>query len=354
MALNAESLAFDEAVTLDAVAGLADNLSEELGRVGELLALLHDGGSGLVGRLGLAETEAKRRAVIALRQRAVRAFPGSRGRRDPLDALAADSRRLGQLEQSLCRLDAGQRGLKQEMLQPLGFAYARDVLSSTPFERIDQLSRTVQAVAENLRREGLAPEPVFAECHEVLEARLREYVKGMSREVASPPSLAQSALSGEAYTFYRGDFSAQVRDGEFSALLGLDGQLAFARAATATSFLSDGIRDAVARMDLSFVQTRIKYLRSWLTQVLTALPPLQSVQNRATGDLVFDRLVKSRFPLLALKEGELVRIKGVLSVLLAMPGELGDSTRKLESVLRGIDEDFTRFSKQLLELRASM
>jgi hypothetical protein len=64
--------------------------------------------------------------------------------------------------------------------------------------------------------------------------------------------------------------------------------------------------------------------------------------------------VKSRFPLLALKEGELVRIKGVLGVLISISGELGESARKLENVLRGIDDDFTRFSKELLEQRASL
>ena len=353
MALNAESLAFDEAVVLEALVGLADNLSEELGRVSELLALLAEGSSAAAARLRAGEAEARRRAVAALRQRSTTAFPGTRGRRDPLDALAADSRRLGQLEQALCKLDPAQRGLKQELLQPLGFAYARDVLSTTPFERIDQLARTVQAVAENLRREGLAPEPVFVECREMLEVRLREYVRDLGREVASPPPAPQAAISGEAYNFYRGDFSTQVRDGELAALLGLDGQLAFARSSSAASFLSENIHESVARVELAFVQTRIKYLRSWLTQLLTGLPAPQNIQSRATADQVFDRLVKSRFPLLTLKEGELVRIKGALGRLVSMPGELGESALKLESVLRGIDDDFSRFSKQLLELRAS-
>ncbi|ATB32554.1 ATPase AAA [Melittangium boletus DSM 14713] len=354
MALNTESLSFDEAVSADGLLGISDTLVEELSRVGELVALLSESHSATGMHLRAAESVARRRAVVALRQRVTSAFPGTRARRDPLDALAADSRRLGQLEQSLCRLDPSQRGLKQQLLQPLGFDYARDVLSTVPFERIDQLSRTVQSVAENLRREGLAPAPVFVECREVLENRLREYVRSLGREVASPPPAPQTAINGEAYHFYRGDFSTQVRDGEFSALLGLDGQLAFARPASATFFLSDAVRETVARVDLAFVQTRLKFLRSWLTQLLTALPAPQTAQNRASADHIFDRLVRSRFPLLTLKEGELVRIKGVLGVLIAIPGELGESARKLEGVLRGIDDDFTRFSKQLLDLRASL
>ncbi|HEX5750446.1 MAG TPA: AAA family ATPase [Archangium sp.] len=354
VALNAESLAFDEAVRLDTLGSFTDNLSDELGRVGELLALLAEGSSSLVARLRTAEAEARRRAVTALRQRATSAYPATRGRRDPLDALAADSRQLSQLEQALCKLDPAQRGLKQELLQPLGSAYAKDVLTTTPFERIDQFSRTVQTVAENLRREGLAPEPVFAECKEILEARLREYVRNIGREVASPPPAPHAAISGEAYNFYRGDFSTQIKDGELAALLGLDGQLAFARPPSATSFLSNEIHAAVARVELAFVQTRLKFLRSWLTQLLTELPPPKTLQRRPLADSIFDRLVKSRFPLLALKEGELVRIKGVLGVLVSIPGELGESARKLENVLRGIDEDFTRFSKELLETRASL
>jgi hypothetical protein len=194
---------------------------------------------------------------------------------------------------------------------------------------------------------------VFVECREMLEVRLREYVRDLGREVASPPPAPQAAISGEAYNFYRGDFSTQVRDGELAALLGLDGQLAFARSSSAASFLSENIHESVARVELAFVQTRIKYLRSWLTQLLTGLPAPQNIQSRATADQVFDRLVKSRFPLLTLKEGELVRIKGALGRLVSMPGELGESALKLESVLRGIDDDFSRFSKQLLELRAS-
>ncbi|WNG16258.1 AAA family ATPase [Cystobacter fuscus] len=354
MALQSESLAFDESVSLDPLVGLADNLADELGQVGELLALLAESSSGAVPHLRTAEAETRRRAVAAFRQRAERIFPGPRGRRDPLDALSADSSRLAQLEHALCRLDASQRGLKQQLLEPLGFDYAREVFGTVPFERIDQLSRTVQAVAENLRREGLAPEPVFVECRDILETRLREYVQGISREVATPLTAAQTAVNGEAYNFYRGSFSKQIPDGEFSALLGLEGQLAFARSPSTAFFLSDALRDAVARVELSFVQARLKYLRSWLTQLLTTLPAPQSAQTRAAADQIFDRLVRSRFPMLALKEGELVRLKGVLGVVMGLSGELGESARKLQGVLLGIDDDFSRFSKQLLELRASL
>jgi hypothetical protein len=211
----------------------------------------------------------------------------------------------------------------------------------------------VQTVAENLRREGLEPEPVFVECREVLESRLREYVRGLGREVVQPSLSPQAALTGEAYTFYRGDFSTQARDGELAALMSLEGQLSFARPPSTPAYLSQPLMEGMARVELAFAQTRLKFLRGWLTQLFTALPAPQTLQNRDAVEQVFDRLVKSRIPLLLLKEGELVRLRGVLSVLNTLPGELGEGARKLEVVLRSIDEDFSHFSKQVLELRTS-
>jgi hypothetical protein len=111
----------------------------------------------------------------------------------------------------------------------------------------------------------------------------------------------------------------------------------------------------VAQAELVFAHTRIKYLRSWLTQLLTALmPELEALKGRIEAERTFERLVRSRFPLLALKEGELVRLRGVLGTLGAMQGDLGDAARKLALQLRGIDEDFGRFSKRVLEMRSTL
>ncbi|MFP2934739.1 AAA family ATPase, partial [Pyxidicoccus sp. 3LG] len=295
------------------------------------------------------------RVVSALRRRAALAFQGSVGRtrREPLEALAADSRRLTQLEHSLAVLDPSQAGLKQELLLPLGITYAREVLSSTPFERIDQYGRAVQSVAENLRREGLSVEMVLAECREIIESRLREHARLLTREVASPPPQATAVLNGDAYVFYRGEFSSRAPDGELAALLGLDGQLTFTRGGSAPGFLSESVRSAVAQAELSFVHSRIKYLRSWLTQLLTSLPAPDSITERSEAERTVDRLVRSRFPLLALKEGELVRLRGVLSLLGSMPGDMGESARRLEGQLRGIDDDFGRFSRHVLQRRSA-
>ena len=133
--------------------------------------------------------------------------------------------------------------------------------------------------------------------------------------------------------------------------MGLDGQLMAARPPTASSFLSDTVRAAVAEAELSFLLSRIKYLRSWLTQLLTALPAPEALHGRAEAERTFERLVRSRFPQLTHKEGERVRLKATLGMLEALPGELGERARKLSAQLRGIDEDFGHFSRQVLERR---
>ncbi|MCY1032632.1 AAA family ATPase [Corallococcus sp. BB11-1] len=352
----AEGLAFEDGVKMEWLVGLAENLEEELGVMGSLAVLLTETVPALHEPLREADRNTRLRVVTALRRRVSAAFPAgaSRGRKDPLDALSADSRRLTQLEKALTALDPSQAGLKQELLKPLSVAYAREVLGATPFERIEQYGRAVQAVAENLRREGVTAEPVLVECRDLMETRLREHARVLSREVASPPPAPTAVLSGEAYTYYRGELSTQAPDGELAALVGLDSQLMAARPPSAAAFLSDSVRAAIAEAELSFLQSRIKYLRSWLTQLLSALPTPESLTARGDAERTFERLVRSRFPLLALKEGELVRLKATLGILEALPGELGGSARKLTTQLRGIDEDFGRFSRQVLERRAAL
>ncbi|GHG91239.1 AAA family ATPase [Comamonas sp. JC664] len=355
IALSAESVDFEDGLKLEGLVGLADNLEEELSQAVELGSRLAEGAPASLERLRASEVRVRGRVVTALRRRAMVAFQGNvaRGRKDPLEALSVDSRRLSQLESSLAALDSSQQGLKQELLLPLGIAYARDVLTSTPFERIEQYGRAVQSVAENLRREGVSVETVFTECRDVIESRLSEHARRLTRDVGSTPPVTTSVLNGDAYVFYRGEFGANAPDGELAALLGLDGQLAPGRGASVPGFLSEAVRVAVAQVELAFVQTRVKFLRSWLTQLLTSLPPPESLTERADAERTVDRLVRSRFPMLTLKEGELVRLRGVLSLLGSMPGDLGEGARRLEQQLRGIDEDFGRFSRQVLERRAA-
>ena len=357
IALSAEGVEFEDGLKIEGLVALADNLEEEISQVSALSGLLAEGAAAAMERLRVADMAVRRRVVASLRRRAAAAFQGPRppGKRDPFEALSADSRRLTQLEKSLQALDPSQPGLKQELLQPLGLTYAKQVLSTTPFERIEQYARAAQTVAENLRQEGVPPEAVLAQCRDIMEQRLVEHARTLARDVASPPPAPNAVVNGDAYSFYRNSFSVRAPDGELSALLGLDNQLSFARPSAAASFLSDTVRQAVAQAELVFAHTRIKYLRSWLTQLLTTLSPeLEAPKGRAEAERTFERLVRSRFPLLALKEGELVRLRGVLGTLGAMQGDLGESARKLSLQLRGIDEDFGRFSKRVLEVRSTL
>ncbi|ADO71419.1 AAA family ATPase [Stigmatella aurantiaca] len=353
---SAEGVEFEDGLKIEGLVGLADNLEEEISQAASLSGLLSEETPDAMERLRTAETEARRRVGAALRRRAVNAFQSPRaGKREPFEILAADSRRLTQLERSLHELDPSLPGLKQELLLPLGMAYAREVLSSTPFERIEQFARAVQTVVENLRQEGLTPDSILLECRAILESRLIDHARQLSRDVASPAPAPSAILNGEAYTFYRSTFSVRMPDGELAALQGLDSHLTSSASQPAVAFLSDGVLQAVAQAELAFVHTRIKYLRSWLTQLLTALmPEVEALKARAEAERTFERLVKSRFPLLALKEGEVVRLRGVLGTLGAMEGELGEAARRLTLQLRGIEEDFGRFSKRVLELRSSL
>ncbi|MHB8879153.1 MAG: AAA family ATPase, partial [Myxococcaceae bacterium] len=161
-------------------------------------------------------------------------------------------------------------------------------------------------------------------------------------------------LNGEAYLQYRQHFAAQAPDGELAALVGLESALAPARPANATSFLAAEVKVAVAGVELSFLQVRVKFLRGWLSQLLVSLPTPDNLKAQVDAERAFDKLVKSRFPLLATKEGELVRLQGAISMLGDQPGEVGELARKLDGVLRGIAEDFASFSKRLLEVRAAL
>ncbi|RJS16306.1 AAA family ATPase [Corallococcus sp. H22C18031201] len=348
--LAAEGLAFEDGFKVDSVVGLASNLEEEFGMTSELAAILAEGLPAAQAQLREADGVARKRVVMALRRRVVVAFQGQppRTRKDPLDALTADSRRLTQVDQSLQSLDASQPGLKQELLRPLGVAYAREVLGSTPFDRLQQYARALQSVTENLRREGVAPEALIADCREIIETRIREHAGAVARQSANIPPAPVSALNGDAYSHYREEVSARALDGEFSSLVGLEGLLA-----PAGGVFSEGVREAVARAELAFLESRVTYLRVWLSQLLSVLPPPESLTERTDAERTFDRLVRSRFPLLALKEGELVRLQAALAVLRGLSGEVGGRASELVAMLKRMDEDFGQFSRHVLDRRTA-
>ncbi len=353
IALSAEGTEYDDALKLEGLTGLAANLSEELSRVAELLQVVAPwAGDAIEGARQVTQT-AKDRVAVALRRRASRTFQASRTRKgDPLDALAIDSRRLRELEMALVELSPLQKGLRQELLSPLGEGYARDVIATAPFTRLEQLSRAITTVVDNLRREGCTVEGTLASSRKTLEDRIAAYATAVSKTPAVQHPDVQQVMGGEAYLVYRQQLAANAPDGELAALQSLE-QLLAPATPRGQRFFSPQVRDALSVAELTSLANRIRFLRSWLSQLLGSLPAPEEMSGRNEADKAFDKLVKSRFPMLATKEGELVRLQAGVARLVDEPGDRGENARKLDQALRGIAEDFASFSKRLLEARAA-
>lgn len=351
IALAAEGAEFDEGLRLDGIAGLAANITEELERLGEVLqtCALITGGEGQhrAELSGLRE-----RAAVALRRRATRAFTGAAppGKKsDPLEQLTTDSRRLRELEDSLLQLSPAQRGLRAELLSPLGEAYVKEALTTQSFKRLEDLVRTLEAVVDNLRREGASPEVCLRGARELIDGCVRE----LARAANQPPKVsavdAQHVATGEAYQAYRQQLLAPAPDGDLLAFKNLDALLT----GLGSPPLSGELRDTLAAGELTWLLGRARYLRSWLTQLLQRLPAPEAVKSRADADRAFEALLKSRLPMLVTREGELVRLRAAASRLAAEPGERGELARKVEASVELIAEEFQLFSRQLLDARAS-
>jgi hypothetical protein len=204
---------------------------------------------------------------------------------------------------------------------------------------------------ESLRREGLDPSPVLAENRAIIEQRLGEHVKQLARPgPATPPSAP--AVNGEAYVAYRQGFNGSLPDGETAGLAALEDLLAGARAKEAPSFLPTRLRDELASAELAAVSSRVAFLVTWWNQLMGTLPPADQVKERAAAERAFDKLVQSRFPLLWIKEGERVRLRGTLASMLEQPGKVGEAARDLDQALNKLGEAFGGYSKRVLDARA--
>lgn len=351
IALSAEGTEYDDALKLEGLTGLAANLSDELSRINELLQQLVSTAPGGIEAGTDAVAEARERVAVAIRRRAARTFKSARRQKgEALDLLAADSRRLKEMESALMELSPNQRGLRLELLTPLGESYLRDFLNGAQFTKLEQLVRGLTTVVEALRREGSSPELAMQANLKILEERVTQHCTALAKPAQLGAPDVQQVLGGEAYLAYRQQLAANAPDGELSALAGLESLV--------TPLLGGrrpfgpGPRDALANAEVGSLASRVRFLRSWLSQLLGSLPAPEDMSGRADADRAFDKLVKSRFPMLATKEGELVRLQAALNRLLDEPGERGEASKKLDQALRGIAEDFASFSKRLLEARA--
>jgi len=353
--LAVQSVEFEEGLKLDTLIGLSINVEEELSEIRDAASALATWAPERVAPLQQKEQATRLQVVASLRRRAVGVFrsnPVAVG--DPLESLASDSRQLTQLEQALCALSPDQAGFKEQLLRPLGNAYAREVLTSTRFNRIDQFSRAVQRVMENLRREGISPDAAFAEAREIVDARLKEHARNLLQEVRRPPAPPGMA-NGDAYAYYRDHLAGTVAsDGELAGLLQLEAQLQQVKAAAAPAYLSDGVKESIAQAELASMEAKIRFLTDWMRKLLGSLPDPAALRERADAERAFDRLVKSRFPMLIMKEGELLKLQTSLQALARQNGTVGEEARKLDQAVRQMAESFGMFSKKLLEVRASL
>lgn len=349
VALGAEAAEFEENLRLDAVAGLASSSLEELTKIMELLqtagAVLPPPAEDVRRELaGVRE-----RTGASLQRRATRTFEAAKTTRrpgDPLEQLAADSRRLRELDQTLSELSPGQSSLRARLLTPLGEAYALDALGSLQFTRLDQLSRGLPAILENLRREGASVEAGAKVMRPVVEERVRKHL-GSSQPARAATPEANVVFSGEAYTLYRQALTTNAPDGESQALQALSALLGH----HASAPLPQALLDQTAELEIASLIVRVRFLRGWLSHLLAALPAPEELR-KGEADQAFDKLVKSRFPLLVTKEGELVRLETSLRRLASERGERAEAVAKLVTLLRSVNDDFMGYAKRLFDARA--
>lgn len=350
-ALSAEAAEFDGALRLEGLTGLAASLSEELHAIVEL--------NQTAGRVAPSEAEqvaleleaVRARLGAAIRRRAARTFEELKaGRRtgDLVEQLSADGRRLRELDQVLAEVTPHHAGLCAELLTPLGASYAREAMAAAPFTRVEQLARALQALLEGLEREGVVVTSAIAEARDVVERRVREHLSSLEAPRPIAPEPAQ-ALSGEAHTHYWQVLAGRAPEGEAQGVRAVSRLLAGAGARP----LPEELEAQAVSAELGALVLRVRYLRTWLAQLLGSLPAPEGLRTRADADRAFDALVKSRFPMVVTREGELVRLDAATRRFAHEPGERGETVATLERTVRALGEDFMDYAKRLLDVRAA-
>ena len=339
VALYAEGTAFDEALSFEALVSLVGSLADDFDRLAEAVASVSAVQPEAVGLLAPVQAEAKRRTVEALIAQArglIESVPSS----DPLQGLSEGSHRLGRVEERLEQISPGPHALKARLLTGLARAYAQQALEDSRATQVSEYAARVQAVWDTLTRVGLVAAPFLVEQKEVIARRLLSCAQGRAHQAAVAPPGA------DAYQRYQKELAPSGTEGELKALVALTPALAAAGVDPAP------LRAAVAQAELSYLDARVGFLDAWSTLVLSGLPRLEQISSPAEANRAFDRLVKTRFPLLAIRDGELLRLQEGLRPFLDPQGGLAKEARALEGRLRALTERFASFSAQLLQARA--
>jgi hypothetical protein len=322
---------------------LAVSLAEELARVSELIVV----GAAAAGEAPGAYLEAARAECGTLLRRRVeglyRRAPVVSRKAGQLDLLSVESRKLHEFEEALARVSPAQVGLRRELLAPLGAAWARGVLANEPARRIGELVGLVQSVVDRLQREGISPREPFETSRVFLEARLRELTRSMEFQLPLPTS--EQALSGEAYATYTRR-ARDVVDGETQALRRLSQVL---EGVNAETVVPPALGTALGSSEVASLSARVAYLAAWYA----ALPKDRSPGGRERAERAYDALGKSRFPTLALGDGELLHLEALLAPLLDEPGAVGEQARDVARDLAALSADFHGYTRGVLDARVS-
>ncbi len=341
LALSAESTEFDDELRLEGIAELARSLTTEFDRLSELAQVVSTIAPETADATRDALGSVRERVVTALQRRAENGFSPPAMRMEPLELLIAEGRRLGHLEDALARLSPSSRGLRARLLAPLASNYAREVLGTVAFARLDEFSRLMQVVVDNLNREGALAGPALREARELFEPRIREHIEQLGAQRAVVPAETR-ALSGDAYAYYRKHLTQLVEEGEFAAITAIDALLGRAGVAP----LPSGLRELVAAAELRAVMLRVRFLSGWWSQVQDYLLNEGGLDAEAR----FDALVTSRFPMLVTREGELVRLESLLN-------RLGDGAGReqaigvLASELQTLAGAFSTVARRIVDAR---
>jgi hypothetical protein len=342
VALAAEGAEFEDGLKLEGLTALTVTLTEDLGALAELAQVVTTIAPEAGGPLREVLSTSRERAARALQRRAETGFGAPARAAGPLEQLVAESRRLLEFENALVKLSPGARGLRSRLLAPLAAEYAASTLGTAPFTRLEEFHRLVQVVVDNLNREGAEPGPALRLARPRFEARLREHIERLGAQRAVIPAEAR-ALSGEAYQYYRANLANQSEEGEFAALTAIDALLT----RVSLSPLPAAFRELVAAAELRAVGLRVRYLTGWWRSLEDALKNDTAI----SASQRFDALVKSRFPSLVTREGELVRLESSLGRLGDGAGK-GDTIAGLGAELAGVERAFSAYSRKLIDARA--
>jgi hypothetical protein len=283
----------------------------------------------------------RERTAGALQRRADAGFGAPAKSLGPLEMLIAESRRLNEFEIALVRMSPSGHGLRSRLLTPLAAEYTSATLGNAAFTRLEEFQRLMQVVLDNLNREGAAPGPALRFARGRFEFRLQEHIERLGVQRAVVPAETK-ALNGEAYQYYRANLSTQTEEGEFAALTAIDGMLT----RTGLAPLPTQFRELVSAAELRAVGLRVRYLNGWWNSLEDALQN----DTALNPNQLFDALVKSRFPSLVTREGELVRLASTLN-------RLGDAAGKAEQLaalskeLTSLATDFVTYSRKLIDSR---